>query len=164
VTPQVINIHASCVVVGRAGDALGAPGDAGLLLLGESGSGKSDLALRLIGLGAELVADDRCDLFVSSGVLHATAPSALAGMIEVRGLGIVSMPYRSEAQIKLVVRLAASDAVPRMPEPRRYRPPGSLTVPESGLPHEILLAPFEASTPIKIIAAIAAFTRSTPVL
>ena len=58
----VVNIHASCVVCARAGAAFGVPEDAGVLLLGESGSGKSEAALRLIAIGAKLVADDRCEL------------------------------------------------------------------------------------------------------
>jgi HPr kinase/phosphorylase len=60
---RIANIHASCVVLARAGEPFGAPGDAGILILGASGSGKSDLALRLIGRGALLVADDRVEIF-----------------------------------------------------------------------------------------------------
>jgi serine kinase of HPr protein (carbohydrate metabolism regulator) len=132
---------------------LGVPGDAGVLILGESGAGKSDLALRLIAMGAILVADDRCDLFVSSGALHAAAPRAIAGMIEARGVGIMHVAYQLEARIALVVRLAAPDSIIRLPEPASYRPPPSLDVPEQGLPREILLAPFEASAPTKVLVA-----------
>jgi serine kinase of HPr protein (carbohydrate metabolism regulator) len=154
-----INIHASCVVTARAGVTLGAPRDAGVLILGESGAGKSDLALRLMAMGAMLVADDRSDLFVSSGVLHAAAPQAIAGMIEVRGVGIVHVPSQHEARIALVVRLASPDTIIRLPEPARYRPPPPLDMPEQALPREILLAPFEASAPAKVLAAAAESAR-----
>ena len=63
---KVVNIHASCIRLALAAAAFGAPRSAGVLLLGDSGSGKSDLALRLIGRGAELVADDRTELHVES--------------------------------------------------------------------------------------------------
>lgn len=158
-TSPRINIHASCVVLGRAGNAFGAPREAGVLILGESGAGKSDLALRLIAMGATLVADDRCDLFVTSGELRAAVPATLAGMIEVRGVGIVQVPYQPDAQIVLVARLAEAAAVPRLPEPARYRPPPPLELAESQLPYEIFLAPFEASAPAKILAAAGEFAR-----
>lgn len=150
-----INIHASCVVTAQAGNAFGAPRHAGVLILGESGAGKSDLALRLIAMGATLVADDRCDLFVTSGYLHAAVPRTLAGLIEMRGVGIVRMPYRPDARIALAVRLADPVAVPRLPEPAAYRPPSPLELPEPNLPRQIRLAAFEASTPAKILAAVA---------
>lgn len=158
-TSPLINIHASCVVTAQAGDAFGAPRDAGVLILGASGAGKSDLALRLIATGAMLVADDRCDLFVTSGYLHAAVPRTLAGLIEVRGVGIVRVPYRPDARIALAVRLAEPPAVVRLPEPATYRPPAPLELPEPNLPREILLAPFEVSTPAKILAAIAEAAR-----
>jgi hypothetical protein len=150
-----INIHAGCVVLAAAARALGAPADAGVLLLGESGAGKSDLALRLIAMGAELVADDRCELFVTSEQLRAAAPRALAGMIEVRGVGIVRVAFRADARIALAVRLSAPATICRLPEPAIYRPPPPLTVPEQNLPPEILLCAFEASAPAKILAAVA---------
>src|SRR5579863_3848988 len=102
---ETVNIHASCVVLRRAGDAFGAPGDCGVLLLGESGAGKSDLALRLIAEGAQLVADDRVELFARDGVLWAQPPKSLAGLIEVRGVGILSLSFEPEARIGLVVQL-----------------------------------------------------------
>src|SRR5882757_5718665 len=96
------NIHASCVALrGR-----------GVLLLGPSGSGKSDLALRLIDEGATLVADDRTILFVKDDALHARAPASIRGMLEIRGLGIVALPARAQVKsvkIALVVRLGRED-------------------------------------------------------
>ncbi|MGO4863291.1 HPr kinase/phosphorylase, partial [Campylobacter jejuni] len=64
----------------------------GVLIAGPSGSGKSDLALRLIDRGAVLVSDDYTLLHVEGGELHATAPVTIAGRIEVRGIGIVDRP------------------------------------------------------------------------
>jgi len=154
---STINIHASCIVLGRAGEPFGARHDLGVLILGESGAGKSDLALRLIANGAMLVADDRCDLFVCAGALHAGAPPTLQGMIEVRGVGILKLPYRISARIGLAVRIVAAGTISRLPEPARYRPPELLAMPESHWPAEIAVAGFEASAPAKIAAAAATF-------
>ncbi len=96
-------IHASCV----------ARGEAGVLLLGPPGSGKSGLVLRLLDHGFSLVADDRVD--IENGI--ARAPAGLAGLLEVRGLGIVSLPHAREVRLALAVDLAA--AVPRLPAPVR---------------------------------------------
>src|SRR6202012_946602 len=100
---SAINIHASCIVLADAGKFCGAPADAGVLILGESGKGKSDLALRLIERGAQLVADDRTELFPENGALMARAPAALAGLIEARGVGIAALPFAAQARIALVV-------------------------------------------------------------
>jgi serine kinase of HPr protein (carbohydrate metabolism regulator) len=151
----MINIHASCVLLGCAGSPFGAPGDAGVLLIGESGSGKSDLALRLIASGAILVADDRCDLFLAGDELRVRAPQSLRGAMEIRGIGIVTMPSTEEASIRLVVRLVAPAAIARFPAFSRYRPNPELGLPERFWPPEIAVAPFEASAPAKIGAAMA---------
>lgn len=98
-----MQIHASCAA--RDG--------AGVLLLGPPGSGKSDLVLRLIDRGFALVADDRVE--IESG--HASAPAALAGLLEVRGLGILRMPYLSRVRLALAVTLGGD--VPRLPAPLR---------------------------------------------
>lgn len=86
----------------------------GVLLTGPAGSGKSDLVLRLLSRGFSLVADDRVEV---TGVL-ARPPANLAGLLEVRGLGIVRLPYLAEARLALVVELTA-DTV-RMPAPARH--------------------------------------------
>jgi HPr kinase/phosphorylase len=139
------NIHASCVAIGAQG----------VLLVGKSGTGKSDLALRLIDAGARLVADDRSILFVAKGALHARAPESIKGLLEIRGLGIVSVPVRRIAKIALVVRLGGEDA--RLPGPRLYHIPaplkGAKAVPEIALDARF------ASTPAKIRMALAAFSR-----
>ncbi len=99
-----MQIHASCVA--REG--------AGVLLLGPSGSGKSDLALRLLDRGFMLVADDRVEIV--NGM--ARPPARLAGLLEVRGLGVVRLPYVHEARVALAVELGTNG--PRLPEPRRH--------------------------------------------
>ena len=90
-------VHAT--VVALAGRAV--------LLLGPSGAGKSDLALRLIDRGWRLVADDRAALTVRGGVLWASAPPPIAGLIEVRGVGIVSETALGAAAVALAIDLSA---------------------------------------------------------
>lgn len=104
-------VHGTCVALGpRAA-----------LLRGESGSGKSDLALRFLALPGEgdfrprLVADDQVCIDVEDGQAFASAPETLAGLIEVRGLGIAEMPFVAAAPLVLVCDLGPSDTVPRMP-------------------------------------------------
>ena len=100
-----MQVHGSCA----------AKDGAGVLLLGPPGSGKSDLLLRLIGQGFSLVADDRVD--ISNGV--ARPPAAIAGLLEVRGFGIVRLPY-VEAPLALVVEL--SPLHERLPAPCQHGP------------------------------------------
>ena len=154
------NIHASCVVLAGAAATFGAPADAGVLLLGESGSGKSDLALRLIARGARLVADDRTELFLHEGRLWARPVPSVAGLIEARGLGLVALPFMPGAQVKLVARLVAPDAVPRMPEAGTYEPPDELAPGLISKPPLVFLSAFEASAPDKIVLAAAAHANA----
>jgi HPr kinase/phosphorylase len=97
-------IHGSCVA--REGH--------GVLLIGPAGCGKSDLALRLLGRGFDLVADDRVD--IESNI--ASPPTTIAGLLEVRGLGIVRLPYAGSARLALVAELGA--VVDRLPMPGRH--------------------------------------------
>ena len=100
----------------------------GVLLRGPPGSGKSSLALRLIdepgyGLGAKslkavLVADDQFVLSKTAAGLKAQAPDILAGLLEIRGLGIVKLGYRVKAVLRLVVDLSPAATLARMPEPQ----------------------------------------------
>jgi serine kinase of HPr protein (carbohydrate metabolism regulator) len=102
-------------------------GGCGVLLRGPPGSGKSSLALRLIdepgfGLGATplrtfLVADDQFELLKTQAGLVAKAPASLAGLLEIRGVGIVKLAYRAEVVLKLVVDLSPAATLARMPEP-----------------------------------------------
>ena len=88
---------------------------AGVMLRGPSGGGKSDLALRLIDAGALLVADDRCDLRREGGRVMVEAPPGLAGLLEVRGMGVVPARSTPRAPLVLVVDLVPAEAVARMP-------------------------------------------------
>jgi serine kinase of HPr protein (carbohydrate metabolism regulator) len=140
-----VNIHASCVALGAAG----------VLLLGKSGAGKSDLALRLIDEGATLVADDRTILFAKKGLLQARAPDSIRGLLEIRGLGIVTLKSRANVKISLVVRLGKEDE--RLPVHRLYRPPPPLSLRTA--PPEIALNGLTASAPARIRVALAAFSK-----
>ncbi|HEX4303797.1 MAG TPA: HPr kinase/phosphatase C-terminal domain-containing protein [Rhizomicrobium sp.] len=153
------NIHATCVMLDKAAPTPFGFYDAGVLLLGDSGMGKSDLALRLIEQGALLVSDDRTDLFVEKGKLHARAPAALAGLIEARGLGILSLSFQDSVEVKLAVQLVSVGTVPRMPEPERYIPPPQLALPDAARPPLIRLNAFEASATVKLRWAVLAFAQ-----
>lgn len=124
-------VHATCVAIdGRA-----------VLLCGRSGSGKSDLALRLIDRGAVLVSDDYTILRRAGGHLIASAPHNIAGKIEVRGLGIVEMQPLPESTVALCLMLDAP--VERMPEEDGSQSYLGIHVPS------LSLSPFEATAPIK---------------
>jgi HPr kinase/phosphorylase len=88
----------------------------GLLLRGPSGSGKSDLALRLIDEDAALVSDDNCIMSAEEGVLYAAAPATTAGMLEIRGVGLMRVPHVEKAPIDFCFDCVALEQVPRMPE------------------------------------------------
>jgi HPr kinase/phosphorylase len=121
-----------------------------VLLRGPSGSGKSDLALRLIEAGGRLIADDQTHLAASRRSLIATAPPALAGMIEARGVGIVSLPRSrllGRAPVALLVDLVPSDRIERLPDPAQETLLG-IAVPR------LALAPFEASAVVKLCLAL----------
>lgn len=88
----------------------------GVLLLGGSGRGKSDLALQMIDRGAILIADDQVRLYREGDRLIAEAPSELAGLIEVRGVGIMRVPH-SKGRLDLVVDLDLDEEETRLPDP-----------------------------------------------
>jgi HPr kinase/phosphorylase len=98
-------MHASCAA--REG--------LGILLTGEPGTGKSDLLLRLLDRGFDLVADDQVAIGEDG---MARPPETLAGLLEVRGLGIMRFPFVGQARPVLVAELSRG-VVPRLPEPRR---------------------------------------------
>jgi HPr kinase/phosphorylase len=92
---------------------------AAVLLLGPPGSGKSDLVLRLIGAGWDLVADDR--VLLDGRAL--SAPDLLRGMLEVRGLGIFrDLPVAAGARLELVAELVPRDDIARLPAPAAWEP------------------------------------------
>ena len=129
-------IHANCVAIGGRG----------VLILGPSGAGKSDLALRLIDRGAMLVSDDYTQLRAGDGRLLASPPTAIAGKIELRGVGIVEREFLDEVRVALAIDLG--EAPSRLPEPARREWLGQ-SVPL------IALNGLEPSAPIKVEAALA---------
>jgi serine kinase of HPr protein (carbohydrate metabolism regulator) len=135
----------------------GAASDGAVLLIGESGAGKSDVALRLIAAGGMLIADDQTVLFAENGRVMADAPSNLAGGMEIRGLGIVRLKKAPATPVILAILLKPAEAVARMPEPAFFNLPAALQA-DVKVPLVSLNA-HEASTPAKIAAAAAGLAR-----
>ncbi len=129
----------------------------GILITGPSGSGKSDLALRLMALGAELVGDDYVILSRSlsrtlshtgQGRVMMRAPDTIAGKMEVRGVGVVNVDFRAEATVDMVVNLVGDmGCLERLPEKKTTLLDGVR------LPCLDLFA-FEVSAPEKLRAAL----------
>lgn len=135
-----VAIHAGCVAIGGRG----------VLIAGRSGTGKSDLALRLVDRGARLVSDDYTLVEARDGRLVASAPHAIAGRMEARGVGILAVPHDDAAIVALILDL---DTPPeRMPEPAT-REIGGVPLPLARL------AALEASAPIKVERLLAAVPR-----
>ncbi len=122
----------------------------GLLLRGPPGAGKSDLALRLIDRGARLVADDQAELRRAGKRILVGAPAAIAGLIEVRGIGIIRLDALKEAPLALLVDLVSPAEVERLPD-RRFEDVLGLTIPL------IALSAFEACAAAKLRLALRAF-------
>lgn len=130
---------------------------AGVLLRGPSGSGKSALALRLIdmpgfGIGQEvlrarLVADDQIVIERTAKGLIARPPENLAGLLEIRGLGIVKIAHIAQVQLTLVVDLAPAPSIARMPEPHEV-----VTEIEAVALRRMVLDGADAAAPAKIRA------------
>jgi len=133
------NIHSSCVSLINKG----------VLIIGASGLGKSDLCLRLImDKGARLVADDRVDLQNIDGNIIASSPKVLEGLLEVRGLGIIKQPFIKETPVHLIVRLVNNyNDVERLPDPVFYELEGARI-------NQISLWSFEPSAVLKVVAAL----------
>ena len=133
----MIRVHATAVAIrGQA-----------VLLLGRPGIGKSDLALRLIDRGAVLIADDQVELSRDGNRLLASAPPTIAGRIEVRGVGIVAAPAAAGVPVAMAFDLETHPV--RLPEP------ATRDIAGVSLPC-LALAPFEASAPLKVEAALRA--------
>jgi len=119
----------------------------GVMIEGPSGAGKSDLALRALDLGFVLVADDRTLVFKSKDRLFGRAPPKLGGLMEIRGVGLITQGALAFAEIVLLVRCARSpDDVERLPEARFE------TVLDALIP-VLELWPFEASAGAKLSRA-----------
>jgi serine kinase of HPr protein (carbohydrate metabolism regulator) len=123
---------------------------AAILLRGPPGAGKSDLALRLIDGGARLVADDQAELRRVGNQILVGAPAVIAGLIEIRGIGILRIDPIEAAPLALLIDLVPSAEVERFPE-ARYEDILGLSIPL------IALAPFEASAAAKVRLARCAF-------
>jgi len=126
------NLHASSVAFGA---------HSGVLIIGPSGAGKSTLALALIEQGAQLVADDRTLVCSVGGMVYARAPRAIAGLIEVRGFGLVRVMPRALARLRLVIDLGQT-------EDRRLPPPETCAIAGVRLPR--LKATSGAAFPLAI--------------
>ena len=135
-------IHGTCVEVAGIG----------VLLRGPEGSGKSDLALRLIDGGARLVADDRVDLRPGDGGPWASAPADLAGRLEVRGVGVIAVATVAVARLGLVCDLVPAARIERLPR-REAAEIDGVSLPRMSV------APFEASAPAKVRLAARALVR-----
>jgi serine kinase of HPr protein (carbohydrate metabolism regulator) len=144
-------VHASCVVIGGRG----------VLLLGSPGAGKSDLVLRLVDapgratgheiMEATLVSDDQTEIRKEGSRLIASPPPALAGLLEVRGLGVVTCRHASSCELALAIRLLSADAIDRMPDPRF----GTYSVADGSLPLAAI-DPSSPAAPARIRAALLA--------
>jgi serine kinase of HPr protein (carbohydrate metabolism regulator) len=129
-------IHASTVASdGRA-----------VLITGPSGSGKSDLALRLLDRGFTLVSDDQTVVKKDANRLVASAPGTIAGKLEVRGLGIVEVESVSDVPVSLIVELTSD--IPRLPDDSRERPILGVKLPL------ITIDAMTASAPSKVALAL----------
>ncbi|MDQ3080452.1 MAG: HPr kinase/phosphatase C-terminal domain-containing protein [Pseudomonadota bacterium] len=110
-------VHASCVAIdGRA-----------VLITGLSGSGKSDLTLRLLDRGFALVSDDQTLVKKTATRLTASAPPTIRGKLEIRGIGIVEMEAVDDQPVALVVELTSD--IQRLPDDSRERPIMGVAVP-----------------------------------
>lgn len=142
------NIHATCIAVeGRAA-----------LIMGPSGAGKSDLALRAVtttfndggrAVIAMLIADDQVLIERSGDRLLARAPATIAGRLEVRGMGIVTLPSSpGPTEVCLIADVSPGQAIARLPDPPEARELLAVRLPL------LRLAPFEAAAPHKLVLAL----------
>lgn len=100
-------MHATCVDINGSG----------VLIVGRSGSGKSSLAINLIALGSTLVADDQCEIVKKNNKLSVFKPTSLPSSIEIRGVGLVSVPMAVETSLDWVVNMDEAERE-RMPDLR----------------------------------------------
>ncbi|MGE0146009.1 MAG: HPr kinase/phosphorylase [Parvibaculaceae bacterium] len=148
-----ITLHASCVTLG----------DDGILILGPPGAGKSDLVLRLIDapgrgtgqelIGARLVADDQTVIERRGEALYASSPPAIAGLLEIRGQGIVAVDHVPQARLSLVVRLVPAAEIERLPDNAGISRIAGVALPE------IAIDPSKVTAGARIRAALTAVPR-----
>mgnify|MGYP001180049973 FL=1 len=100
-------MHATCVDINGSG----------VLIVGRSGSGKSSLAINLLALGSKLVADDQCELVKKNNRFYIFKPASLPSSIEIRGVGLVSVPMAVETSLDWVVDMDEAETE-RMPDLR----------------------------------------------
>ena len=100
-------MHATCVDINGSG----------VLIIGRSGSGKSSLAINLLALGSKLVADDQCELVKKNNRFRISKPASLPNSIEIRGIGLVSVPMVVETSLDWVVNMDEVEKE-RMPDLR----------------------------------------------
>ena len=100
-------MHATCVDINGSG----------VLIVGSSGSGKSSLAINLLALGSKLVADDQCELVKKNNRFSVSKPASLPNSIEIRGVGLVSVPMVVETSLDWVVNMDEAETE-RMPDLR----------------------------------------------
>jgi serine kinase of HPr protein (carbohydrate metabolism regulator) len=130
------HVHASTVAIGGRA----------ILITGPSGSGKSDLALRLLDRGLTLVSDDQTLVRRDGDRLIASAPATIAGKLEVRGIGIVEMETVRDVPVALLVDLTSE--IERLPEDRRERTILGVPVPL------VSIDASAASAPSKVVLAL----------
>ena len=135
----MINIHATTISYKNIG----------IMIMGESGSGKSDLALRMIvQKGAKLVADDRTEIAIKNGEIIASCPENIRNMIEVRGVGIVPLKSKKNVKIALVVELVDNiNKIERMPRKETFFFADAAV-------EKLKLYPFEVSASDKLVIKI----------
>ena len=139
-------LHASCVAIETKG----------ILLAGPAGVGKSDLALRLINEGAHLVADDQTELNLKNDQLIASPPAAIAGLFELRHIGLVKMPFEPFVRVALYIELLPlAEPIERLPDTDTVLLLGQAVT-------RFKLPAYAASTPAKIRAALFCSFATTP--
>lgn len=132
-------VHCSCVSIsGRA-----------LLIGGRSGTGKSDLALRLIDRGAQLVSDDYTHVRRVESQAIASAPPTIHGKIEMRGVGLIEMDAAADVPVALFIDLDLEPA--RLPEEEQNRVVAGVPIPVIGLNAHEDSAPLKAETALRLL-------------
>ena len=126
----------------------------GVLIRGPAGSGKSDLALRLIDAGASLIADDYTKLEITDGKVFVSPPETISGMMEIRGIGVMHIGTSGEAPLAMVVDLMRYELIERLPEHLNTEIMG-MAIPV------IEVDPFEPSATAKVRMALKAIKEKT---